>query len=1141
MLYQQLEKHLNKSNFLRKVVDDYASERQGLLYYQLNLTTKTLIASTIFEHIKTQKSGHKLLVVTQDDNVAEEFVEEFSLLLGKESAIFIPDFETLPYEERSPHSSIRAKRLEGLTRLIKPDNSIVVVSIKNLMRIIIPPQILSNNILTIKVDDEHDLDQLCSKLVSIGYNNESEIVRVGDFARRGGILDIFSPTAKQPVRLDFFGDTITSIRYFDPLTQRSTQEVIEPIQVIPVREVLLDDITTSDNRLWSKIHSSGLYDGIEQDVALLYEQNSTLIDYLPSNNKTIIFDEYHYLEESAEEIFEDATELYLKYNSERKKESAKPLPSIDNLFLDFDRLSALLRRERHLFLSVSQFQHKHIKDSIISPFSSQLPINGDLSLLRETFNQKLQENWQIIVQSDNQSQSQRMRALLVDFEDKINFKIGVLQRGFNLEDAQLSLFTDHEIFNRYKQRKYQEYYATGESIIDYNALTPGDYIVHVDHGIGIYEGLKLMPINGGNIECLSIRYADEGRVYVPTFQLRLVTRFIADEGITPELNKIGSKKWENTKKRAKKQIELIADDLVKLYAERSARNGIQFENDNIWQTELEESFIYEDTPDQKRATEEIKRDMEKTTPMERLLCGDVGFGKTEVAIRAAFKAVVSGWQVCVLVPTTLLAEQHYTVFKERLAQYPVQIALFSRFRQPAQIRNDVLRLSTGEIDIAIGTHRLLSKDIRFKKIGLLIIDEEHRFGVRHKETIRKIKSNVDTLYMSATPIPRTLSMALSKFKEMSLMQTSPKARLPIRTLIIGYDRQIIKEAIQRELDRGGQVIFVHNRVETIDSIAAELRELLPKIRVAVGHGQLPERQLEKIMIDFYAKDYDLLVATTIIESGIDIPNANTIIINRADMFGLAQLYQIRGRVGRSNRRAYAYFIIPKHLNPQARKRLEALTEYNSLGAGYQIAMRDLELRGAGSLLGTKQSGVIQTIGFNYYNRLLSEAITSLLDTPGEIKWKDDEQDKQSVLRVEADFFFPDSYIRDERTKLSIYQRMLDFTEIEQFDELENELLDRFGKLPDPASRGIRFYRLKLMVDTLSIQNFQINKTKVSFSFPLDNTPSKDMLEKLVTVSEYPIQFDATSNYLRATISLKDNTDPENALFLAESIIDALSP
>jgi transcription-repair coupling factor (superfamily II helicase) len=348
-------------------------------------------------------------------------------------------------------------------------------------------------------------------------------------------------------------------------------------------------------------------------------------------------------------------------------------------------------------------------------------------------------------------------------------------------------------------------------------------------------------------------------------------------------------------------------------------------------------------------------------------------------------------------------------------------------------------------------------------------------------------------------------------------------------------------AIQRELVRGGQVIFDHNRVETIDSIAAELRELLPKIRVAVGHGQLPERQLEKIMIDFYAKDYDLLVATTIIESGIDIPNANTIIINRADMFGLAQLYQIRGRVGRSNRRAYAYFIIPKHLNPQARKRLEALTEYNSLGAGYQIAMRDLELRGAGSLLGTKQSGVIQTIGFNYYNRLLSEAITSLLDTPGEIKWKDDEQDKQSVLRVEADFFFPDSYIRDEKTKLSIYQRMLDFTEIEQFNELENELLDRFGKLPDPASRGIRFYRLKLMVDTLSIQNFQINKTKVSFSFPLDNTPSKDVLEKLVTASEYPIQFDATSNYLRATISLKDNTDPENALFLAESIIDALSP
>ena len=769
----------------------------------------------------------------------------------------------------------------------------------------------------------------------------------------------------------------------------------------------------------------------------------------------------------------------------------------------------------------------------MTTFTSQSSMNGELNLLRKILKEKLAENWKIIIQSDNLSQSRRMQELLVDFEERVDFTIGVYHRGFNLEDARVALFTDHEIFNRYKQKRYQEHFAAGETIIDYETLNPGDYIVHIDHGIGIYEGLKLMKVNGVNIECLSIRYAEEARVYVPTFQLQLVNRFVADEGVKPEINKLGSKKWDAVKNRAKKQIELIADDLVKLYAERSTRTGISFETDSVWQNDLEDSFIYEDTPDQKRATDEIKNDMEQVKPMERLLCGDVGFGKTEVAIRAAFKAVTSGWQVAILVPTTLLAEQHYIVFRERLAQYPINIAMLSRFRTTKHLKDDVLKINGGEIDIVIGTHRLLSKDIKFKKLGLLIIDEEHRFGVRHKESLRKLKVNVDTLYMSATPIPRTLSMALSRFKEMSLMQTSPKARLPIRTVIIPYDRGIIKDAVMRELERSGQILFLHNRVETIDSIAEELRELLPKVRIAVGHGQLPERLLERVMLDFYDKEIDLLVATTIIESGIDVPNANTIIINRADMFGLAQLYQLRGRVGRSNRRAYAYLVVPKYLKEEARKRLEALTEYNALGSGYQIAMRDLELRGAGTLLGTKQSGVIQAIGFNYYNKLLSEAVNSLTKEPDltdsagsgqisrKIQWEDEKIKYKERLQIDADFFFPASYIKDEKTRLDFYQRMLEFEDVGAFDDLEFELRDRFGVIPDPAWRGIKFYRLRYLAKRANLEAFRVKNDKIIIEFADNRTLSQKKIEKMIREIQYPVDFDASGKRLRMSITIKD--------------------
>ncbi|RLC55827.1 MAG: transcription-repair coupling factor, partial [Candidatus Cloacimonadota bacterium] len=607
-------------------------------------------------------------------------------------------------------------------------------------------------------------------------------------------------------------------------------------------------------------------------------------------------------------------------------------------------------------------------------------------------------------------------------------------------------------------------------------------------------------------------------------QLSMVSKFVSEEGIAPAIHKLGSKKWENAKSRARKQIELVAEDLIKLYAERSLRKGIAFDADNTWQQEMEDSFIYEDTPDQASAAKEIKADMENDTPMERLLCGDVGFGKTEVAIRAAFKAVMSGWQVAVLVPTTLLAEQHFLVFKERLAQYPIRISMFSRFRSQSNLKKDVVKLAAGQIDIAIGTHRLFSKDIKYKKLGLLIIDEEHRFGVRHKDKLRKMKSNVDTLYMSATPIPRTMYMALSKLKELSLIRTSPKARLPIRTVIVPWDKDVIKDAIAREVDRGGQVFFVHNRVQTIDSIVTELRKLLPNVTFGVGHGQLPERQLEAVTLDFAHHKFDVLVATTIIESGIDIPNANTIIVNRSDMFGLAQLYQIRGRVGRSNRRAYAYLIIPPKMQEDARRRLETLIEYESLGSGYQIAMRDMELRGAGSLLGTKQSGVINSIGFNYYNRLLSKAIENIQAEKPKAEWIEDEPQKLERIRIESDHYFPESYISSEKERLEIYRKMLAFTSKEQYEALEQELKDRFGSVPEQANTAIQYYKLRMLTSKAGLESLKMKKGNVILEFENKKLPARNKMMQLVERFKYPVKFDTIKTFKMSFEIFKDKDD-----------------
>jgi len=1113
-LYSQIKQNLDHSPWVKKF--DQALQNTGRqVIHHLNPSSMSLLAVRAWDISKKN-----VLVVSQDDILAEDIWDDLLVLAGRDSALYLPDYETLAYEERSPHYSIRAARIETLIRSLNPDPKLYSLSVRSLLRWISPRENLSKHLIQLACGLDYAPEKLVRDLADLGYEVDYQVSKVFQCARRGGIVDVFSPPHHKPIRLEFFGDEIISIRQFSLATQRSEPTPIEAVTLIPAREIAISDISKG-SVIYSRIRDHGYFEGIESYISLLLSDVQTFADYFAPDELIIIWNNFPYLKDEMEETFEQAYNHFSKIHSGT---GARKTPRPEQIFAPQDQLIRLATSPKSIFLSQSEFASTEssfgftLPESIRSPFSPIGGYDGDIQKLATDLNSLRKQSFEVIILYDNESQSHRMNQLLDDYEVISRSFIGVLHEGFRQDDARLALYTDHEIFNRYKRKRYSPRFSAGEQITDYESLKPGDYVVHIDHGIGVFEGMKIITLDRREIECLTIRYAGEDRIYVPTFQLQLVSKYIAEEGANPVLNKLGSSKWNNTKRKAKEQIELIAADIVALYAERSKRKGIAHQADTPWQKELEDSFIYEDTPDQIKSIREIKEDLELPAPMERLLCGDVGFGKTEVAIRAAFKVCLSGFQVAVLVPTTLLAEQHYRVFKERLAQYPIRIAMFSRFRSSAQIRKDLASLNRGEIDIAIGTHRIISKDVKFKQLGLLVIDEEHRFGVRHKEKLRKFQSNVDTLYMSATPIPRTLNMALAKLKEISLIQTSPKERLPIRTIITPRDIEVIKDAIRREVDRGGQVFFLHNRVQTIETVAAELRDAMPGIRFIVGHAQLTEHHLERVMDAFLEHEYDVLISTTIIENGIDIPNANTIIIDRADTFGLAQLYQMRGRVGRSNRRAYAYLLIPKGITSEAKHRLDALAQYDFLGAGFQVALRDLEIRGAGAILGVKQSGVIQNIGFNYYNHLLEKAIEAVQTNQPELFLKDDFPEARQALKTEIDLYFPSGYIADDEERLRIYRRLNELETLAGIDEFQTELSDRFGSIPEKAIWLMLYFKLNILTRKANIQNTHVRSGKLVIDFKTEALPSKEQVLKFC--SQIPEQFKIDgSKGIRITIDL----------------------
>jgi transcription-repair coupling factor (superfamily II helicase) len=1009
------------------------------------------------------------------------------------------------YEQAAWGVTTRRERLHALTALAayhlpfvqKPEvPPIFVTSARSLMTRTIPRRDFLKACRKLTAGQSTQPDTLLRSWVEIGYQRVNTVLEPGQFSRRGGILDVWAPAEKLPVRLDFFGDEIETIRRFDPATQR-TVEKLESILLTPAREYIA---AGDQNGELSEFH-----------IPLLHSQSASLLDYLPQK-ALILVDDLSVVESMVAEIEEQAVKLRQDSIAEETLSPDFPLP-----YVTWPELLDTLHDRSFIELGHStSLESEESDDSLSSCFSHDERFGGRLKPFVEYLASVVERAEQAIVVSRQASRLEELWRESNDRESEVanpQFIEASVSEGFVLQNkalASIHLLSDSEVFGwerpqpRMRQRPVAE---TPESV--YADLQVGDYVVHIDHGVGRFGGLVQRELDNHLREFLAVEYEGGGQLYVPVHQADRLTRYVGAEGAVPALDRLGGQEWHDKKGRVKQAVLEVAQEMLDLYARRNVVHGYAFKADTTWQKELEDSFPYVETDDQKRALTDIKRDMESARPMDRLLCGDVGYGKTEVALRAAFKAVMDGKQVAILVPTTVLAQQHYETFQQRLSAFPVAVEMLSRFRTPREQTEILYKLAIGEVDIVIGTHRLISSDVQFKDLGLVIIDEEQRFGVTHKEHLKKLRTEVDVLTLTATPIPRTLYMALTGVRDISNLNTPPEERLPIVTHVGPYSPKLVRQAILRELERGGQIFFVHNRVNTIDAMKAHLNQLVPEARVDVGHGQMPEIQLASVMHRFNAGDTDVLLSTTIIESGLDIPNANTLIVDRADTFGLAQLYQLRGRVGRGASRAYSYFFRHRKLSPtvEGQQRLEVIAENTQLGAGYSIAMRDLEIRGAGELLGTRQHGHIQAVGFHLYTRLLADAVRQIRRI--EVSRKDgDGKDESDALRlskgrkidialssltqpismpVNVDLplavGIPADYIADQDLRLRLYRRIADLRDETEIEALTSEFRDRFGELPEMVENLFYQMRVKLRAEQAGLSAIGWESGQVVLRYP----------------------------------------------------------
>ena len=1045
------------------------------------------------------------LIITYSDLKAKEICEDYKLY-SRDCYVY-PAKDVIFFSADIHGNTIIRDRLRIIRRILENRPVTVVASLDGGLDRVLPLVFIRKNIMTVTAGERYDLEELIKKLTQLGYERQSQVESPGEFAVRGGILDIFPLTEEAPYRIEFWDDEIDSIRTFDVNSQRSIENV-ERMDIYPAAEIILDEsvknaglrrITLEEKEYEKALRSQfkteeaarirGIIEelkenlsciqgavGLESYIRYFYEDTVSFFDYFDNEQSIIFLDEPGRIEEKGEAVVTEFRE-----SMAQRLEKGYILPGQADVLFDYKELLAGLESRRLIILSTMEARTGLISVRRRFDLSARsiTPYNNNFELLIKDLTEWKKNKARVILLTASRTRAVRLSEDLRDngltafyTEDmdrevqpgEIMVAAGALHRGFEYPLFKFVMISESDIFGAERKKKKKKSSYDGQRIKSSHELVPGDYVVHENHGIGIYRGIEKIEVDRVAKDYIKIEYGGGGVLYILATGLDVIQKFAGGDAKKPKLNKLNSIEWKNTKTKVKSAVKEIAQDLVLLYAARQKKQGFAFSKDTVWQTEFEEMFPYQETEDQLRAIEDTKRDMESTKIMDRLICGDVGYGKTEIAIRAAFKAVSDGKQVAFLVPTTILAQQHYNTFVQRMMDFPISVDMMSRFKTAAEQKKTLERLKKGSVDILIGTHRILSKDVEFKDLGLLIIDEEQRFGVTHKEKIKQMKENVDVLTLTATPIPRTLHMSLSGIRDMSVLDEPPLDRLPIQTYVLEHNDELIREAISRELSRNGQVYYVYNRVQGIEEAASSVAKLVPEANVAYAHGQMSERQLEKIMFEFVNGELDVLVSTTIIETGLDISNVNTIIIDDADRLGLSQLYQLRGRVGRSNRTSCAFLMYKrdKMLKEVAEKRLQAIKEFTEPGSGFKVAMRDLEIRGAGNLLGAEQSGHMASVGYDMYCRLLNEAVRQLKGETVE------EETFATTVDLEMDAYIPSSYIRNEVQKLDMYKRIAEIGNEEEFLDMQEELTDRFGEMPSPVNNLLCIAFLKALAHSVYI-------------------------------------------------------------------------
>ncbi len=1083
----------------------------------------------LIEQISRQHSG-MILLISQDMESAERLLQEVRFFCGDTlPASLLPDWETLPYDSFSPHQDIISNRIQTLHQLPDQQRGVLVVPASTLLHRLPPVSFVTANALFLETGQRLDSIALRQRFTDAGYHAVDTVYEHGEFAIRGAIIDLFPMGADQPLRIDLFDDEIDSIRTFDPESQRSIDKV-ERVRLLPAREFPFDqnaitrfkqrwrerfDVDHTRCPIYQDVSSALTPPGIEYYAPLFFDQTATLFDYLPDNT-LVLHDQA--LKSASDYFCNDARTRH----DERSGDLQRPVLRPDELFLATDELFTRLRDYPVIRLNADAEETRPGRDNLpcmepqdLGSSDTQAPLSrlkaeldhhplptlicAESAGRREALLEHARKSGLSLSECKDWQDFARQRPVL-------GITTYPLELGLCIDD-QLQLVTESQLFGRQifqRRRREKEQIDADQAIRHLSELSIGAPVVHIDHGVGRYQGLQTINVDNQTDEFLVLEYADAAKLYVPVASLHLIGRYSGASDESAPLHKLGTEQWSKARRKAAEKVRDSAAELLDIYARRAARKGFSFECTDDEYLRFAASFPFEETPDQANAINAVVADMRAPSPMDRLVCGDVGFGKTEVAMRAAFIAVQGGKQVAVLVPTTLLAQQHFENFRDRFADWPVEVELISRFKSAKQQQATIEALSEGKVDILIGTHKLLQGDIRFSDLGLLIIDEEHRFGVQQKERLKSLRSEVDILTLTATPIPRTLNMAMSGIRDLSIIATPPARRLSVKTFVRQSDKPMIKEAILRELLRGGQVYYLHNEVKTIDKVAAEINDLVPEARVAIGHGQMRERELEQVMSDFYHKRFNVLVCTTIIETGIDVPSANTIIIDRADKFGLAQLHQLRGRVGRSHHQAYAYLLTPppKVMTPDAVKRLEAIGQSSTLGAGFTLATHDLEIRGAGELLGEEQSGQMQSVGFSLYMEMLDQAIKSIQE--GKTPDLDKPLHHGSEINLHLPALIPEDYIPDVHNRLILYKRIANADSTAALDELQVEMIDRFGLLPEPSKNLLRLTHLKLRAENLGIVKLDAGDKGGRLEFEAE--PNVDPMTLITMIQRQPDRF-----------------------------------